>query len=119
MTSSNFGFLEKEFPILFNITSSAEFNLQTDPVTALFKLRQFGEKLTVYIFDTHSLDTPAEDTFHNRIRALEDEGILQFNVASLLNNIKHRGNIAVHQSKGSVEDAKTILFSAFKLGKWF
>jgi hypothetical protein len=27
MTSTNFGFLEKEFPILFNIATSAEFNL--------------------------------------------------------------------------------------------
>jgi type I restriction enzyme, R subunit len=119
MTSSNFGFLEKEFPILFNITISAEANLLSEPVTTLFKLRQFGEKLTAYIFDTHSLDKPREDTFHNRIKILEEEGVLPSNIASLINNIKHRGNIAVHQDIGSVEDGKTILFSAFKLGKWF
>ncbi|MBT1706331.1 type I restriction-modification system endonuclease [Chryseosolibacter indicus] len=119
MTSSNFGFLEREFPLLFNTACSAEYNLHTDPVTALFKLRQFGEKLVAFIFETHGFETIADDTFHNRIRVLEDEGTLPPNIASLLHNIKHRGNIAVHQNKGTLDDAKTILFSAFKLGKWF
>jgi type I restriction enzyme R subunit len=119
MTDSNFEFLKEEFPILFNIASSAEHYLHSDPVAALFKLRQFGEKLTAYILDVYGLDAPAEDTFHNRIKILEDEGVFQANVASLLHNIKHRGNVAVHQSRGSIDDAKTILFSAFKVAKWF
>src|SRR5690606_27370367 len=38
---------------------------------------------------------------------------------ALIHNIKYRGNVAVHQTKGSVDDAKTVLFSAFKLAKWF
>lgn len=118
MTSNNFKFLQEEFPILHNIACSAEYNLHSDSVTALFKLRQFGEKLTTFVFENHNLDSPAENTFHNRIQILEDEGIIQSNVSSLLNNIKHKGNIAVHQSKGSLDDAKTILLSAFKLGKW-
>jgi len=44
MANSNFHYLEKEFTILFNIGQAAEFNLHSDPVTCLFKLRQFGEK---------------------------------------------------------------------------
>jgi type I restriction enzyme R subunit len=44
MTPSNFSFLEHEFPILHNIASAAEYHLYADPVTALFKLRQLGEK---------------------------------------------------------------------------
>jgi type I restriction enzyme, R subunit len=119
MASDNFGFLSKEFPMLFNISCSAESHLHADPVTSLFKLRQLGEKITSFIFETHSLDSPSDDTFHTRIKVLEDEGLLPANISSLLNNIKHRGNIAVHQSKGTVDDAKTILFSAFKLAKWF
>lgn len=119
MPSQNFGFLEKEFPILFNIASSAELNLHADPVISLFKLRQFAEKLVAYTFEVHNLDAPYEDTLHNRIRVVEDERIISPNIISLLQNIKHRGNIAVHQNKGSVEDAKTILFSAFKIAKWF
>jgi type I restriction enzyme R subunit len=119
MTSSNFGFLESEFPILFNLACSAEYNLHTDPVIALFKLRQLEEKLIAFIFETHNIDCRLDDSLHNRIRILDDDRLLPANIISLLQNIKHRGNIAVHQNKGTVEDAKTILFSAFKLGKWF
>lgn len=119
MTVTNFGFLEKEFPMLFNIAASAEYYLYADPVASLFKLRQFGEKVTAYICDTHQVDLPTDDTFNNRIRVLESENIYPANIASLVHNIKHRGNIAVHQTKGTVDDAKTILFSAFKFGKWF
>lgn len=105
--------------MLYNIAASAEGYLYADPVASLFKLRQFGEKVTAYVCDTHQVDLPADDTFHNRIRVLESENIYPASIASLVHNIKHRGNIAVHQSKGTVDDAKTILFSAFKLGKWF
>lgn len=46
MSQSNFLFLESEFSILLNIGQSAEFNLHQDPLTSLFKLRQFGEQVT-------------------------------------------------------------------------
>src|SRR5690606_24175808 len=108
-----------EFPMLFNIANSAEHYLHSDPVVALIKLRQFGEKLTAYVLEVYGLEAPYENTFHNRIKILEDEGVFQANVASLLHSMKHRGNMAVHQSRGSVDDAKTILFSAFKVAKWF
>jgi len=119
MTSSNFTYLETEFPILYNIGCSAEYNLHSDPVTTLWKLRVFEEKIVDYLFEEHNLEKPRENTLHNRIRILEDERILQPNIASLIHNIKHKGNIATHESKGTLEDAKTILFSAFKVAKWF
>lgn len=56
MTFSNFSFLESEFPILFNIGQASEFNLHQDPVTSLFKLRQFGERLTEFLFEEHHLN---------------------------------------------------------------
>lgn len=46
MNLSNFLFLESEFPILFNIGQSAEFNLHQDPVTCIFKLRQLRGSFT-------------------------------------------------------------------------
>ncbi|MEP0712786.1 MAG: hypothetical protein ABJC55_12755, partial [Algoriphagus sp.] len=64
MTDSNFSFLEPEFPILFNIGQSAEFNLHQDPVTCLFKLRQFGERVTEYLFEEHHMDFPYDNTFN-------------------------------------------------------
>lgn len=119
MTPSNFSYLENEFPILFNIGLSAEYNLHQDPVTCLFKLRQFGERLTEFLFEEHHLEFPYDNTFHNRIKTLELDGVIPAQVKDLLNAIKHKGNIAVHQNKGSLQEAEELLFSGFKVGRWF
>ncbi|HWJ27300.1 MAG TPA: hypothetical protein VNS32_12210, partial [Flavisolibacter sp.] len=76
MSQTNFIFLRKEFPILFNIGMTAEINLHADPVTTLFKLRQFGEKISEILFEEHRLDFPPDNTFNNRIKTLEFEKLL-------------------------------------------
>lgn len=119
MTTSNFTYLQSVFPILYNIGQSAEYNLYSDPVTCLFKLRQFGERLTELLFEEHYLEFPYENTFNNRLRTLQYEQILPSQINDLLHNIKNAGNDAVHQSKGTVDDAKNMLFSTFKVAKWF
>jgi type I restriction enzyme R subunit len=119
MANSNFSYLEKEYPILFNIGHAAEVNLNDDPVTCMFKLRQFGEKLSEILFNEHKLEFPFENTFHNRLKTLEFERILPDAVKDLLFTIKNKGNIAIHENNGTLEDAKGILFAAFKVSKWF
>lgn len=119
MANSNFQFLHKEFPILFNIGQAAEFHLHTDAITTLFKLRQWGEKLCEFMFQEHNLEFPADNSFHVRLKTLEYEKILPDAVKDLLHTIKHKGNGAVHDNKGTTEDAKGMLFAAFKVAKWF
>lgn len=119
MKNSNFIFLEEEFPILFNVGQSAEYNLYQDPVTCLFKLRQFGEKVTELLFEEHYLEFPRENTFHNQLKTLEYEQIIPELIKNLLFSIKNKGNVAVHQSKGTIDEAKSILFATFKVAKWF
>lgn len=119
MEYSNFEFLATEFPILYNIGQSAEFNLHTDPVSSLFKLRLFAEKLTAKLFEEHFLEFPRENSLHNQLKTLQFEGALPGSVKDLLFAIKNTGNLAVHQHKGTIEDANRMLFSAFKVGKWF
>ena len=119
MVKSNFSYLAQEFPILFNIGQSAEFNLHEDPVTCIFKLRQFTERMTELLFEEHHLDFPYENSLHNRLKVLEMEQFLPSQVKDLMHAIKQKGNLAVHQNKGSLEDAKGLLFSTFKIAKWF
>ncbi len=38
-----------------NLAESADINVYSDPVTALFKLRQFGEKYVRILFDEHGI----------------------------------------------------------------
>jgi len=119
LTHSNFSYLEEEFPILFNIGQASEYHLHTDPVTSIFKIRQFSERLTEILFEEHQLEFPYENSFHNRLKTLEFERVLPYTIKDLFHSLKSKGNIAVHQNKGTVEDAKGVLFSAFKIAKWF
>ena len=119
MKSSNFEFLETEFPLLANLGKSAELNLFQDPVTTLFKLRQLGEKLIYLVYEEHYLEFPEQSNFHSLLLKIRPEQIIPERVLDLFFSIKNKGNVAVHDIKGSVEDAKTILFAAFKVAKWF
>lgn len=120
MTISNFSFLEPEYPLLFNIGQAAEGYLQkNDPVVCLIKLRQFGEKLTVHLFEEHQLDFPVENSFHNRLKELGFAQILPATIRDMLFTIKDKGNIAAHQSKGTAADAESMLLSAYKTARWF
>lgn len=76
MSTSNFIFLETEFPILYNIGQAAEMNFPQDSVTCIFKLRQFGEQLIKYLFEEHYLEFPKEINFHNCLKTLEFEQVL-------------------------------------------
>lgn len=119
MTNSNFQHLEKDYPILYNIGLSAEYNLYQDPITSLFKLRQFVERLTEILFRIHHLRFPYDDSIHHRLKILEQDGSLPSNIRDLLYNIKNKGNDAVHKRRGTVSTAKSMLYSAFKVSKWF
>ncbi len=118
MSPSNFTHLEQEFPLLYNLGLAAEYNLHNDPVTALFKLRQFVERFTETLFEEHCIEFPRENTIHNRLKTLEYEGYIEGKIKDLLFIIKNKGNIAVHDNKGSVDDAKGALYSAFVVSKW-
>ncbi|WP_082461471.1 type I restriction-modification system endonuclease [Pedobacter sp. PACM 27299] len=119
MITSNFNFLEEEFPLLFNLGQSAEYNLHTDPGTALMKLRQFAEHLTELIYEAIGMEFPDDNRFQARIQKLSYEKVLPENVKDFFYNVRVKGNAANHTFVGTFEDAKHALFSSFKLGKWF
>jgi type I restriction enzyme, R subunit len=119
MSAPNFIYLRETYPILFNLAQSAECNLYLDPVVALFKIRQFGEKLSELLFNEHKLQFPSDNNFHSRLKTLDFERILPGNVKDLFFSIKLKGNEAVHNNKGSLQDAKQALFYTFKISKWF
>lgn len=116
---SNFYFLNQEYPILANLSQSAEYHLHTDAGITLYKLRQFVEKMTEWLFKVHFLDFPYKDSLHHRLNLLEEEDILPERVARLMHTIKHKGNIAVHQRKADISTGNTVLLAAFSIAKWF
>ncbi|QNL48950.1 type I restriction-modification system endonuclease [Olivibacter sp. SDN3] len=119
MAETSFHFLEEEFPLLFNLAKAAEYNLYQDPTTSLFKLRQYGEYMAKQIFDTYGMDLPEDSKFQNLVYLLRNQGILPSNVYDYFTILRKQGNDAVHEYKGTTDEATSSLFSAFKLGKWF
>lgn len=100
MTLSNFSFLETEYHILFNIGQSAEFHLHTDPAASLVKLRVFSERMTEKLFEEHALEFPVDDTQHLRLKKLEAEQVLPYNIKDILHHIRKVGNAASHTGVG-------------------
>ncbi|WP_343532533.1 type I restriction-modification system endonuclease [Pedobacter sp.] len=119
MQASNFNFLTEEFPLLNNLAQAAEYNLYQDPNTSLYKLRQYGEYMTEQIFNIYGIDLPEKNTFQNRVFLLRSQGILPTSVEDYFTILRHKGNSAVHQFKGTTAEAIASLSAAFKLGKWF
>jgi type I restriction enzyme R subunit len=116
---SNFRFLTTEYPILANLGILAERYIHDDPNTSFFKLRLFGEKMIETIFEIHQLDFPYDNTAFRRLEMLKDEGILEDNILGLFHTIRKSGNLAVHSGKQAEESAMGLLFSSFKIAKWF
>ncbi|SKA01258.1 type I restriction-modification system endonuclease [Sediminibacterium ginsengisoli] len=119
MAPSNFIYLEQEFPLLCNIGKTAEYYLYNDPVVCLIKLRQLGEKISEHLFEEHKLAFPWVNTFHNRIKILEEQKILSTTVSDIFFLVKKKGNAAAHEGTGTFDEAKSCLYAAFQLSKWF
>lgn len=115
----NFKFLSTEYPILANLGILVEKYIHEDPNTSLFKMRLFGEKMVETIFEIHQLDFPYENTAFRRLELLKDDAILEDNILSLFHTIRKSGNQAVHTGKKVEESAMRLLFSSFKIAKWF
>ncbi len=116
---SNFKFLAKEYSILANLGNLAEKYIHDDPNASLFKMRLFGEKMVEYIFEIQQLDFPYENSAFRRLELLKDEGILEDNILGLFHTIRKSGNQAVHAGNQAGESAMGLLFSGFKIAKWF
>lgn len=116
---SNFKFLTSEYPILANLGTLAEKYIHDDPNSSLFKMRLFGEKTVEAIFEIHQLDFPYDNSAFRRLELLKDESILEDNILGIFHTIRKSGNQAVHDGKAGKELALNLLFSGFKIAKWF
>jgi type I restriction enzyme R subunit len=116
---SNFKFLAKEYSILANLGNLAEKYLHDDPNASLFKMRLFGEKMVEYIFEIQQLDFPYENSAFRRLELLKEDGILEENILGLFHTIRKSGNQAVHAGKQAEASAMGLLYSGFKIAKWF
>ncbi len=117
--SPNFAHLAKVVPLLALQGVKAERYVFEDPVTALFKLRQFGEVLAQQAAASTGVFVSADEPQVDLLRRLKDARVIDYEVADLFHVLRKAGNQAVHDNQGTQRDALHALRIAWKLGVWF
>ena len=118
--TSNFEFLNRYWPALYQLGSLAEKYLYSDPNACIFKLGAFGERIVDEIFQFENLViTGYEDSQAIRIKLLKQEGLLPQNIDDILYTLRQKRNRAVHAYLDDLDEAKKLLPMVQKLGVWF
>lgn len=118
MTSVNFDFLKSKWPELSDLGTYAESYAYSDPKSAVFNLRLFGENLVKDIYRDLKLQKPLRATF---IDLLEDgtfQSITPTVVRDKLHALRVEGNKAAHGEGATTIVALWLLREAFDLGRW-
>lgn len=116
--NSNFIFLQKDYPLLYNIAFLAENYLYSDPNTCMFKLRQFSEVMMGEIFKIERIPS-FEQNQARKINTLKQNDLIEPIIADIFHQLRMKGNDAVHSVYASQEVAETLLKMAYKLARWF
>lgn len=117
--SPNFGHLAAANPLLAQHGAKAERFVFEEPITALFKLRQFGEVLAQQVAANTGLYVSSEESQSELLRRLRDGRVIDHAVGDLFHSLRKAGNRAVHDSEGTQRDALHQLRLAWRLGGWF
>ena len=117
--SPNFAHLAQVSPLLALHGLKAERFVFDDPITALFRLRQFGEVLAQEVAASTGLYIAPEESQTDLLRRLKDARIIDHEVADLFHALRKAGNAAVHDNLGTQRDALHALRVAWRLGIWF
>ncbi|MDV0447523.1 hypothetical protein MsAg5_14230 [Methanosarcinaceae archaeon Ag5] len=118
---SNFSFLKEDFPALEKLGSLAENYLYSDPNACLLKMGMFAESVVNYIFEIEglSLQEELENTAANKIKKLNQEGLIPKEIDNILYTLRKKRNLAIHEGYDSPDDCFPLLQMTYKLGVWF
>ncbi len=119
ISSSNFDFLDKDFPVLAKFGRQAEQYCYTDSNSCLMKLGMIGETIVNLIFTYDRIPVPYDDSAVAKIDVLYREGQIDRELCDILHSIRKARNKAVHENYSSVDVAKTLLQMAYSLCEWF
>ncbi len=117
--TSNFVFLQENWPDLYEIGNAAEGYLYADPNACVFKIGLLAERLVQIILSYEELECPEESTHLDRIRILRKEGLLPQNVDDILFAIRKARNNAVHFGGSEQSTATVLLRMCHSLCSWF
>nr|WP_293993026.1 DUF4145 domain-containing protein [uncultured Fusobacterium sp.] len=116
---SNFEFLKKDWEILANIGTIAEYNLYVDPNTTIIKTRQLAEALAKLMMKVENLSDKKTMQQHERVKILKDNDLITDDIDKIFTALRTKGNKAAHGFYGDEETANNLLSMTVKLCAWF
>ncbi|MCP4600303.1 MAG: type I restriction-modification system endonuclease [Proteobacteria bacterium] len=117
--SPNFGFLGCYNERLLQAAVVAERHVFEDPVTALMRLRQFGELLAEEAAALVGVYTSPHDSQVDLLSRLRDRRVLTREVADIFHDLRKKGNEATHSGVGTRREALHQLRMGRTLAVWF
>ena len=119
MTSS-FEFMNRYWPVLYQIGSTAEAYLYSDPNACIYKLGLAGELIAQEITRMENISLPyGQDNQYELIRRLSAEGLLSGDMDVILETLRKSRNAAVHKGLSDLNKARNLLRMAYRLTGWF
>jgi type I restriction enzyme R subunit len=116
---SNFSFLVGYSGPLLQVAALAERYFPADPVTALMKLRQFGELLAQQAAARVGIPATPDDAQSELLSRLQREAGYPREVLDLFHFLRRVGNAATHNHQGDHATALNGLKVARQLAVWF
>ena len=118
MPSVNFEFLRKrpDWQPLADLGGFAEQYARPDPVTALVKLRGFGEVLVSWIYDSLKLPHPPRATFNDLLVNKAFQDATPRVILAKFHAVRKEGNRAAYGEPVDRQTSLWLLKEAFDLG---
>jgi len=119
MQSQNFEFVRKAWPELASLGGFTEHYVNTDPESAVVKLRVFAECSVDAVYRTHSLPKATATKF---MKLFSNEGFVAIThtvVITKLHAIRINGNRATHDDKCTSDAANWLYKGAWDLIWWY
>ncbi len=115
---SNFEFLKNEYPELAKLAQLAEIYYAFDPASSIGKLRTFCEFVVKDIY-TQQTTIPRGISFKDLISECRNEEFIPEKILNLIDIIRIKGNLAIHEQKGSKEEALQALKDVYFIAYWY
>lgn len=113
---NNFAFLP--WLELSLLGETAELNLDRDSNVSIIKCRQYIEIVTNKLYEFEGIRDSVPSSLSIRIEDLKKRGIIADEVSQFFDSVRVKGNDAVHNLKGSKQDAYITIFSCYHIGVW-
>lgn len=120
METDVFGCLDKDYRYLHNYIDKINKTIFQSPESAIITGRIYVENLTKEICRLENYGLLGEITQVERLRKLQDEGVLAEDISSLFHSVRLIGNKVAHDNiEGELEAALNIHKNIFKITCWF